>query len=195
MIWRIGFTLFRLPAVEYDANGAAALDLSVSRYRRHSRLLVAVLTAAAGSAIVIASFWITLIFLDYRSPTIKELRPTSWKTAGKASYETRDGVVVMRGPDYIYVEIECEVNVCRIEFSTFVERAEIVNIQFVFFDVRGGTLDEPAIKDLSNVRNQMVELTDTAPDLTRKIRLLIYTPKEGEAVAFSNPILRLRPIP
>jgi hypothetical protein len=179
------------PAPAHWSGDARALP--VSSQHRYSMFGIVAFRVAAALAVLAASFWITLVVLDYFEPVTKELRPTSWKTFGKASYDIRDGVVFMRGPNHIYVETECDVDQCDVEFSSFVERAEVANIQLVFFNLRGLPNSDPVVHDLANVRRKPVELRASAPVLTRKIQLLIYTPQEGEAVAFSNPILRVKP--
>ena len=167
-------------------------DLPVSVRQRSSRFGMLAFRAAAGLVVVAASFWITLNILSYLGPQDKELRPTSWKTSGKASYDLRDGKVIMRGPNHIYVETDWDASEGEVEFSMFVERADVANVQFAFFNIRGAAISEPVVQDFSNVRGKVVSLRADAPLFTRKIQLLIYTPKDGEALAFSNPILRVK---
>jgi hypothetical protein len=150
-------------------------------------------------AIVVASFFFTLSILDYLDRTTesasKELHPAVWRTFGKASYGIRGDTIVMRGPDNIYTETECDSSKCEVEFSIFIEWADAANLQLLFFDLRGTALAEPAIETITDARGRTVEIRAFTPPRTKTVRAIIYSPQQGDAVVFRDPVVRVRPSP
>lgn len=123
--------------------------------------------------------------------TIEDTKPSRWTTFGNASYEAHDDSIVMRGPNYIFVEIDCK-PATETEFSINVDHAGVANMQLQFFTVGGTAISEPAIQDISGMVRKIAKVRAIAPAGTSKVRVLMYSPQSGDAVIFMNPTVRMR---
>ena len=150
---------------------------------------------------LVGSFFITLKVLDYTDDTkrepssttsrkIEDIRPTSWKKSGGASYDVRGGYIVMHGPNYIYIETDCK-QCSKAEFSISLQNASIANMQLLFLNLAGTAASEPAVQNLSGMGGKVIELRAAAPPGTSRIRALVYSPQSGDVATFTDPILRI----
>ncbi len=152
--------------------------------------------------ILMGSFWITLKSLDYiaisneeaREAATKEIRPTTWKATGGASYEIRDGMVVFHGPDYIFNQTNCGSLVSNIKFSIFIERADEANMQLTFLNAAVGTIGEPQIQTITGMTNQIAELRSLTRQGANIIQAMIYSPRQTDTVIFKDPFIECKPV-
>jgi hypothetical protein len=151
--------------------------------------------------ILMGSFWITLKSLDYiaisnqeaREAATKEIRPTTWKTSGGASYEIRNGMVIFHGPDYIFNQVYCGSLVSNIKFSIFIERADEANMQLTFLGAQGA-IGEPLIQNISGMTNQIAELRSSSRTGSGIIQAIIYSPRKTDTVVFKDPFIECKPV-
>ncbi len=152
--------------------------------------------------IVGGSFWITLGVMNYidisnqeaRQAATKKVRPTTWKTFGKAAYEIRDGAVIFSGPDYIFNQLECGSRKSNIGFSIFVERGAEANMELIFLNARLAPVGEPVIQYLGGITNRIAELRTTTRLGAGIIQAIIYSPRNGEIVTFKDPLIECSPM-
>jgi hypothetical protein len=152
--------------------------------------------------ILMGSFWITLKSLDYiaisneeaREAATKEIRPTTWKTSGGASYEIRNGMVIFRGPDYIFNQVYCGSLMSNIKFSIFIERADEANMQLTFLNAAAGTIGEPQIQTITGMTNQIAELRSLTRQGANIIQAVIYSPRQTGTVVFKDPFIECKPV-
>ena len=166
------------------------------------RLPPLALWAIGALAIVAGSFWITLKVLDYsgasdqklQQSATKEVRPTSWQTFGRASYQIEDGTVTMQGPDQIFNLLECGSVTSSVDFSIFVESAGVANMQLMFVNPLGGMIGDPAVQALSEKTRGKTTVHGNTPAGTRMVRALIYSPQGGKVVVFEDPAIKCAPL-
>jgi hypothetical protein len=174
-------------------------DRRKARGRAFASLAIKIIGALM---ILMGSFWITLKSLDYiaisnqeaREAATKEIRPTTWKTTGGASYEIRNGMVIFHGPDYIFNQVECGSLRSNIKFSIFIERANEANLELTFLNAGAGIIGEPLIQTISGMTNQTAELRSPTRQGAGIIQAIIYSPRETDTVVFKDPFIECKPV-
>lgn len=150
--------------------------------------------------VLVGSFWLTLAILGYldeirvnrvAAETVEEVRPSSWRAAGGASYDVHGDAVVMRGPNFIFLERGCD-QCAAADFSIDVQRAGTANVQLLFLDSNEAAVSQPTIQTISEMTGKIAQVSATAPPGAAKIRILVYSPQSGEAVTFANAVFRSR---
>lgn len=153
-------------------------------------------------AIVTGSFLITFQIMDYidishkeaREAATKEIWPITWKKTGRASYETRNGTVIFRSPDYIFNQVDCGSLESNIAFSIFIERADEANMGLTFLNAQGGVVGEPLIQSIGGVTNRPAGLRSPTRRGAGKIQALIYSSLEIDTVLFKDAFMECKPL-
>jgi hypothetical protein len=170
-----------------------------------SRAAANALRMIGALAVVGGSFWATLTYLDYRdqenaapagssAQPVVELRPDHWNAVSQASYELKNGTVVMHGPGYIYAEAECPVAKCEVDFSIAVQNADAANIGVRFVNAAGSPIGDEVIHGISGMKKQLADVRADTPPGAKKVQALIYAPKSSDFVVFGSPLIRIRPL-
>lgn len=149
--------------------------------------------------VLVGSFWLTLAILGYlddlrvtrAAETVEEVRPNSWRTSGGASYDVQGDAIVMRGPNFIFFERGCD-QCAAVDFSIDVQRAGTANVQLLFLDSNEAAVSQPIIQTISEMTRKVAQVSATAPPGAAKVRILVYSPRSGEAVTFANAVFRSR---
>jgi hypothetical protein len=170
-----------------------------------SRAAINLLRLIGAFVVVGGSFWATLSYLDYRdrenaattvppARVVVEVRPDRWLTALQASYELKNGTVVMHGPGHIYAEAECPAAKCDVDFSIEVQHADAANIGLRFVNAAGSPIGDAVLREISGMKSQRADVhANTRPGAT-KVQALVYAPKSTDAVVFGSPLIRIRPL-
>jgi hypothetical protein len=179
-----------------------AENLSERRMTRFATKSI-VFATIGGAVVLIGSFVLASYVLDYidlwnqqeRAAATVEMRPTSWQTAGAASYELQNASVVFNGPDYIYIEVPCGSFASKIRFSVFVEHADSANLQLHFISREIGPIGQPLIRDIAGISQKTVEIRSDTRQGAGLIRALIYSPEnKSGAVVFKDPFFECKPV-
>jgi hypothetical protein len=172
-----------------------------------SRFGVNVFWGIVWLSILLGSFFGTLTLLNYldqkraeatvRSPEVPatdDIRPNTWKTTGKVTYQTNDNTVSMRGPNYIYVERECLVNRCDVQYIIEIERADAANIGVLFLSAQGSPTSKAVTREISGMKNALAEIKVVTPLGTKKVQAFVYAPTSNDMVVFKKAMVRATPV-
>ena len=172
-----------------------------------SRFGVNVLWGVVGLSILLGSFFGTLTLLNYldqrpaeatiRSPEVSasdDVRPNTWETTGKVTYQTTDNTVSMRGPNYIYVERECLVSSCAVQFIIEIERADAANIGLLFLSGQRSPTSKPVTREISGMKNALADIKVVTALGTKKVQAFVYAPTSNDMVVFKKAIVRVTPV-
>jgi hypothetical protein len=154
-----------------------------------------------GPGVLVLSFFATFAIIDYvdtynrteRAAATKDIWPTNWTSVGKASYELRNGAVILKGPDAIYTDIACGSFVSNIRFSIFVQRARAASMQLQFLSSMG-PIGKTLVQEISGVTNKTAEILSPTRQGSGTLRAVIHGVDEGEAVVFKDAHIECRPV-